>query len=129
MNFETLVRAEPLETQEQWEELLEQFQKGRGPRSKPLLPTHLLRRKGEVVGSFCVGSPTVHLQLDKEKCNWRDSLTMWCILESLMMENNINEYVIACEPTSPFYNLLQKRLLKITGEENCENWHLFKRNI
>lgn len=129
MNFETLVRAEPLETQEQWEELLEQFQKGRGPRSKPLLPTHLLRRKGEVVGSFCVGSPTVHLQMDKEKCNWRDSLIVWSVLESLMMENNINEYVIACEPTSPFYNLLQKRLLKITGEENCENWHLFKRNI
>lgn len=129
MNFETLVRAEPLETQEQWEELLEQFQKGRGPRSKPLLPTHLLRRKGEVVGSFCVGSPTVHLQMDKEKCNWRDSLIVWSVLESLMMENNINEYVIACEPTSPFYNLLQKRLLKITGEENCENWHLFKRNL
>lgn len=129
MNFETLVRAEPLETQEQWEELLEQFQKGRGPRSKPLLPTHLLRRKGEVVGSFCVGSPTVHLQLDKEKCNWRDSLIVWSVLESLMLENNINQYVIACEPTSPFYNLLQKRLLKITGEENCENWHLFKRNL
>ena len=129
MNFETLVRAEPLETQEQWEELLEQFQKGRGPRSKPLLPTHLLRRKGEVVGSFCVGSPTVHLQMDQEKCNWRDSLIVWSVLESLMLENNINQYVIACEPTSPFYNLLQKRLLKITGEENCENWHLFKRNL
>ena len=123
------LRAEPLETQKQWEELLEQFRKGRGPRSKPLLPTHLWRKGKEVVGSFSVGSPTVHLQLDKEKCNWRDSLTMWCILESLMMENKINEYVIACEPTSPFYNLLQKRLLKITGEENCENWHLFKRNL
>ena len=123
------LRAEPLETQKQWEELLEQFRKGRGPRSKPLLPTHLLRRKGEVVGSFCVGSPTVHLQMDKEKCNWRDSLIVWSVLESLMLENNINQYVIACEPTSPFYNLLQKRLLKITGEENCENWHLFKRNL
>tara|TARA_R100000808_G_scaffold23998_1_gene54206 strand:- start:924 stop:1313 length:390 start_codon:yes stop_codon:yes gene_type:complete len=129
MNFETLVRAEPLETQEQWEELLEQFQKGRGIRSNPVFPTHLLRRKGEVVGSFCVGSPTVHLQMDKEKCNWRDSLIVWSVLESLMLENNINQYVIACEPTSPFYNLLQKRLLKITGEENCENWHLFKRNL
>ena len=123
------LRAEPLETQKQWEELLEQFRKGRGIRSNPVFPTHLLRKGKEVVGSFSVGSPTVHLQLDKEKCNWRDSLTMWCILESLMMENKINEYVIACEPTSPFYNLLQKRLLKITGEENCENWHLFKRNL
>ena len=123
------LRAEPLETQKQWEELLEQFRKGRGIRSNPVFPTHLLRKSKEVVGSFSVGSPTVHLQLDKEKCNWRDSLTMWCILESLMMENKINEYVIACEPTSPFYNLLQKRLLKITGEENCENWHLFKRNL
>lgn len=123
------LRAEPLETKAQWNELLKQFRKGRGIRSNPVFPTHLLRKEGEVVGSFSVGSPTVHLQMDKEKCNWKDSLVMWSILESLMLENKIDKYVVACEPTSPFYKLLQKRLLKIKGEENCEEWHLFKRNI
>ena len=123
------LRAEPLETQEQWDELLEQFRKGRGIRSNPVFPTHLLRKEGEVVGSFSVGSPTVHLQMDKEKCNWKDSLVMWSILESLMLENNISSYVIACDVTSPFHNLLEKRLPKIIGEKNCEEWHLFKRNL
>ena len=129
MSVETLIRAEPLETKKQWKELLEQFRKYRSSRSNPVFPTHLLRRKGDVVGSFCVGSPTVHLQMDKDRCNWRDSLIVWSILESLMLENEIGSYAIACEETSPFYNLLEKRLSKVTGEDNCEEWKLFMRHL
>ena len=121
------LRAEPLETQTQHQELLEQFRKTRSASSTPVHPTHVLRKEGNIIGSFCISSPTVHLQMDKEICTPRDSLGMFSILESLMLENRIMKYLILCEQTSPFHALLDKRLERIKGEQNCTDWHLFER--
>ena len=121
------LHAEPLETEEQYKELLEQFRRTRTESSTPVHPTHVLRKEGRIIGSFCIGSPTVHLQMDPEYCTRRDSLGMWSILESLMLENRILKYLILCEKTSPFHPVLDKRLDRISGEKNCEDWNLFER--
>jgi len=123
------LRAEPLETKEQHKELLEQFRRTRTEGSTPVFPTHVLRKEGRIIGSFCLGSPTVLLQMDKDLCTKRDSLGMWSILESLMLENRITKYLILCEETSPFHPLLDKRLDRIRGENNNEHWHLFERDM
>jgi hypothetical protein len=123
------LRAEPLETKEQHKELLEQFQRTRTESSTPVHPTHVLRKEGRIIGSFCLGSPTVLLQMDREYCTKRDSLGMWSILESLMLENRITKYLILCEETSPFHSLLDKRLPRITGDKDSRDWHLFERDM
>jgi len=128
MSFD-IIRAERLKTKEQWAELREQFRKDRTPTSEPTYPTHILRRKNEVVGSFCVNSPTVYLQMDKEKCSARDSQIMWGILESILAEYGIRSYILPCEKTSPFFPMADKRLDRIVGEQGCLDHHLFKKKI
>jgi len=121
------MRVERINTPEQYQELLKQHRETHSENGHPVLPTHLVRMEGKIVGSFCLTSPTVHMQMDKRFMKARDSLLMFNILESLMLENGISRYVIACEETSPYYGILNKRLNKIVGEDDSLNWHLFKR--
>ena len=123
------MRVERINTPEQYQELLKQHRETHSETGHPVFPTHLVRMQGKVVGSFCLTSPTVHMQMDKRHMKVRDSLLMFNILESLMLENGINRYLIACEETSPYYGILDKRLNKILGEEDSLNWHLFKREL
>jgi hypothetical protein len=89
----------------------------------------MIRMEGEVVGSLCLSSPTVHMSMDKSKMKVRDSLLMLNIMDSLMIENGIKNYLFACEETSPYHQILDKRLRKISGTDGCQEFHLFKREL
>ena len=123
------MRVERINTPEQYQELLKQHQETHSETGHPVFPTHLVRMEGKVVGSFCLTSPTVHMQMDKRHMKVRDSLLMFNILESLMIENGIKNYLFACEETSPYHQILDKRLRKISGTDGCQEFHLFKREL
>jgi len=121
------MRVERINTPEQYQELLDKHRETHTPTGQPLFPTHMIRMEGEVVGSLCLSSPTVHMSMDKSKMKVRDSLVMLNILDSLMLENGVKKYLFACEETSPYHQILDKRLRKIAGTLGCQEFHLFKR--
>jgi len=123
------MRVERINTPEQYQELLDKHRETHSPTGRPLFPTHMIRMEGEVVGSLCLSSPTVHMSMDKSKMKVRDSLLMLNIMDSLMIENGIKNYLFACEETSPYHQILDKRLRKISGTDGCQEFHLFKREL
>ena len=58
------MRVERINTPEQYQELLEKHRETHSPTGRPLFPTHMIRMEGEVVGSLCLSSPTVHMSMD-----------------------------------------------------------------
>ena len=76
----------------------------------PLYPTHLVLKKGEIVGCFSITSPTVYWWMDPRSVTIRESLPVFQSCDTLMAHTGCSSYIIPCEPESPFFGILSKRL-------------------
>ena len=90
----------------------------------PLFPTHVVTKHGEVVGAFCTWSPTVYWWMHTEKVGIRESVSIFQAMDTLMAEDNPGGYVLPCEPESPYFGLMSKRLPYFIGSDGGD-WRLF----
>lgn len=90
----------------------------------PLFPTHVVLKNNEVVGAFCTWSPTVYWWMHTEKVGARESLSVFQAMDTLQTEDGVHGYVIPCEPESPYFDILDKRLPRFMGSQGGD-WRLF----
>jgi len=112
------VRVVPILTKEDLEEVYAAAAKDE---DGILNPTHMVLKNGQVVGAislqvFCAG-----WWMDKKKTKGRESLTVFQILDSLMMDSKIFKYLLPCRDDSPYFKFMEKAgFKKLLG-----NWSLF----
>ena len=91
-----------------------------------MFPSHVIFKKGEIIGAFCTRSPTVYWWTHSEKVTRSDSKYIFNSLETLMNEGNSPTYILPCHLESPYYSILNKRLTKYEGDHH-DHWSLFIR--
>ena len=96
-----------IETSEELEELYEVCQE---TNTYPIFPTHIAIKKGTIVGCFSIHSPTVYWWMNPNTVTKRESLPIFQACDTLMSEHGNHSYIIPCEPESPFFGILSKRL-------------------
>ena len=98
---------------------------------RPIHMTHVVMKKGEIVGTFCTVSPTLYWWMHSEKANKRDSCVVLQSVETLMNQQGTPNYVMPCHPKSSYYDTLLKRVddgLTIYKGDSDDDWTLFIRN-
>ena len=91
----------------------------------PLCPTHVVIKKGEIIGAFCTQSPTVFYWLHTQKSTKRDTLLVYQSIDTLMNQQGTPEYIYPCEPESPYFKLLESRFNDIHHGTDGGSWTLF----
>ena len=96
-----------IETSEELEELYEVCKE---TNTYPVFPTHIALKNDKIIGCFSIHSPTVHWWMNPSTVTIRESLPIFQACDTLMSERGYNSYIIPCEPESPFFGILSKRL-------------------
>tara|TARA_Y100000296_G_C5087568_1_gene213186 strand:- start:285 stop:665 length:381 start_codon:yes stop_codon:yes gene_type:complete len=121
----TNLQIYPINTKELMDKVLEVADNdGR----RPLYPTHVILKDGEIAGAFCTCSPTVYWWMHSEKITNRDSYKVFQSLDTLMNENNTSSYILPCHPESSYYPLLTSRVGRGLTEykgDGGDDWTLF----
>ena len=94
----------------------------------PLMPTHVVKKNDVIVGAFCLTSPTVYWWMHTKKIRGRDSYSVFQAMSALLSEEGIYKFVLPCEPESPYFSLLSKKLSHHSGTEGGD-WRLFINEI
>ena len=89
----------------------------------PIFPTHIVYKKGQIVGSFSINSPTVYWWM-KPGIQTRESLIVFQSCDTLMTQQGYDTYVIPCEQESPYYKLLSNKLDHVQSVDG-NDWRLF----
>jgi len=87
-------------------------------------PSHFITKEGEIIGAFSVESPTVYWWMHTQKAFKRDSMSALIALDAVMADHGYRQYIVPCEESSPYYNLLTNRcpiIKPLTGRD----WTLF----
>ena len=86
----------------------------------PIFPTHIALKNNKIIGCFSIHSPTVHWWMNPSTVTIRESLPIFQACDTLMSERGYSSYIIPCEPESPFFGILSKRLdtMKTQGGDN-----------
>ena len=72
-------------------------------------PTHAIIKEDKVIGGVCLGGiPLVTVWSDTQKVKSRDSLVISKIINSILNNNGINNYFIACDSHSPYFGHMEK---------------------
>jgi hypothetical protein len=100
------IEIKPIVSEEERELLAQACQEKGGV--YPIFPTHFVRKGNEIVGCFSIYSPTVVFQA----------------CDTLMTEQGYHSYILPCEPESPYFSLLSKRLNTIQTKEG-DDFKLF----
>ena len=90
----------------------------------PLMPTHVVKKGEDIVGAFCLYSPTVYWWMHTQKIKGRDSFSIFQIINALLSNDGVSKFVLPCEPESPYFSLLSKKLNHHSGTEGGD-WRLF----
>jgi len=90
----------------------------------PLMPTHLVKKNNDIVGAFCLFSPTIYWWMHTTKVKGRDSLSIFQTMSALLANEGVSKFILPCEPESPYFQLLSKKLSYHSGTEGG-NWRLF----
>ena len=90
----------------------------------PLMPTHIVKKGTDIVGAFCLFSPTVYWWMHTKKVNGRDSLSIFQSMSTLFANEGIGKFILPCEAESPYFTLLSKKLNYHPGTEGGD-WRLF----
>tara|TARA_R110002020_G_scaffold473501_1_gene702854 strand:- start:465 stop:845 length:381 start_codon:yes stop_codon:yes gene_type:complete len=96
----------------------------------PIHMTHVVMKKGEIVGTFCTASPTLFWWMHSEKTTNRDSCVVLQSVETLMNEQRTPNYVMPCHPKSNYYKTLISRVgdgLEVYKGDSDDDWTLFIR--
>tara|TARA_R100001594_G_scaffold15550_1_gene32564 strand:+ start:1309 stop:1683 length:375 start_codon:yes stop_codon:yes gene_type:complete len=120
------VSVHPIDSHEVYKEVMEAATAdGHGP----YMPTHYVMKNGIVIGAFSTQSPTVHWWMSEKHASRKDSLLAFQSLDTLMTNLNCSEYLIPCEPESPYYDLMNKRLPDAHEGTTGGHWKLFRRKL
>jgi len=90
----------------------------------PLMPTHVVMKGDDIVGAFCLFSPTVYWWMHTKKIRGRDSYSVFQAMSALLANEGIHKFVLPCESESPYFSLLSKKLSHHSGTEGGD-WRLF----
>ena len=116
MSYKNLLNIEvkPIHSEEEREHLVKVCQDKGGV--LPIFPTHLVKKHGEIVGCFSIASPTVYWWMSPEDIGIKESIPIYQACDTLMTQQGYHSYIIPCEPESPYFGLLSKRLNTICTE-------------
>ena len=90
----------------------------------PLMSTHVVMKGDDIVGAFCLFSPTVYWWMHTKKVKGRESLSIFQSMSALLANEGVSKFVLPCEPESPYYPFLSKKLSYHYGTEGGD-WRLF----
>ena len=118
----THLHIRPIESEEERLQVYEEAEKD-GDRH-PLMATHVVKKDNDIVGAFCLFSPTVYWWMHTKKVRGRDSYSVFQAMDALLANEGVHEFVLPCEPESPYFSLLSKKLSYHPGTEGGD-WRLF----
>ena len=116
------ISIKPIQSEEERLEVYEEADKD-GNRH-PLMPTHVVKKGEDIVGAFCLYSPTVYWWMHTQKVKGRDSFSIFQIMSALLANDGVSKFILPCEPESPYFSLLSKKLSHHSGTEGGD-WRLF----
>ena len=118
----THVHIRPIASEEERLQIYEEAEKD-GNRY-PLMPTHVVKNDDTIVAAFCLFSPTVYWWMHTKKIRGRDSYSVFQAMSALLANEGVHRFVLPCEPESPYFSLLSKKLNYLPGTEGGD-WRLF----
>jgi len=74
------------------------------------MPSHVVKKGGEIIGSFCLFSPTVYWWMHTKKVKVRDSLSIFQTMSALLANNGVKDFILPCERESPYSSILSNKL-------------------
>tara|TARA_R100000808_G_scaffold7203_1_gene21278 strand:- start:11693 stop:12076 length:384 start_codon:yes stop_codon:yes gene_type:complete len=116
------ISIRPIQSEEERLEVYEEADKD-GNRH-PLMPTHVVKKGEDIVGAFCLYSPTVYWWMHTQKVKGRDSFSIFQTMSALLANDGVSKFILPCEPESPYFSLLSKKLSHHSGTEGGD-WRLF----
>ena len=116
------ISIRPIQSEEERLEVYEEADKD-GNRH-PLMPTHVVKKGEDIVGAFCLYSPTVYWWMHTQKVKGRDSFSIFQTMRALLANDAVSKFILPCEPESPYFSLLSKKLSHHSGTEGGD-WRLF----
>jgi hypothetical protein len=119
------IQVKRIESSEELEALYEVC---RETNTSPIFPTHIALKRGRIIGCFSIKSPTVYWWMNPDTVTGRESLPIFQACDALMSEHGNQCYVLPCEPESPFFKILSKRLDTIKTEGG-DNFKLFLNKV
>ena len=82
-----------------------------------IAPTHIMQKGDEVIGYFSIGGlPTVQAWFDSHHKHAADSLKMIEHLETILREQGVRVFAVACAPQSPFSSHMERLGFRKLGE-------------
>ena len=118
----THLHIRPIESEEERLQVYEEAEKD-GDRH-PLMATHVVKKDNDIVGAFCLFSPTVYWWMHTKKVRGRDSYSVFQAMDALLANEGVHKFVLPCEHESPYFSLLSKKLSYHPGTEGGD-WRLF----
>ena len=111
----SLLQVRPISSEEERLQIYEEAQKDGG--RNPLMPTHVVKKGGVIVGAFCLYSPTVYWWMHTQRTKVRDSLSLFQTISALLANDGVVNFILPCESESPFFPILSKKLKYFCGVE------------
>ena len=118
----TQLNIRPIISEEERLQIYEEADKDGG--RHPIMPSHVVRKDDNIVGAFCLTSPTVYWWMHTDKIIGRESLALFKACDTLMTQQGYDTYVLPCEPESPYFKLLSNKLDHFSGTDGGD-WRLF----
>ena len=116
------ISIRPIQSEEERLEVYEEADKD-GNRHT-LMPTNVVKKGEDIVGAFCLYSPTVYWWMHTQKVKGRDSFSIFQTMSALLANDGVSKFILPCEPESPYFSLLSKKLSHHSGTEGGD-WRLF----
>tara|TARA_R100000808_G_C2132967_1_gene141834 strand:- start:498 stop:875 length:378 start_codon:yes stop_codon:yes gene_type:complete len=118
----TQLNIRPIISEEERLQIYEEADKDGG--RHPIMPSHVVRKDDNIVGAFCLTSPTVYWWMHTKKIRGRDSYSVFQAMSALLSEDGIHKFILPCEPESPYFSLLSNKLGYYPGTDGGD-WRLF----
>ena len=101
------------------EERMQVYEEAKKDGHSALMPTHIVKKGGDIVGAFCLFSPTVYWWMHTTKVRGRDSLSIFQTMSALLTNEGVTNSILPCQPESPYFHLLSNKL------QTLGDWKLF----
>lgn len=86
-----------------------------------LAPTHIVRRKGEIIGCMSIGgAPLIQSWMHSKRAHARDSLMTFHLVEQMLKNANPCHAIVPCAAASPFFSEMES-----LGYANLGTMNLF----
>jgi len=87
-------------------------------------PTHVIMKDGQIIGAFSTWSPTCHCWMHTERMTSKSFKMAYQGMDTLMRQQKTPNYLINMHRSSPFFNMLDKRMEQYKNDAD-EDWVIF----